>query len=87
MSPVLQIMQGSLNIGAAVTQTGLIDYLLGSSSSQQLSNGNNGLIKHGMTALAQTNGDKSESQLYGGSVGVYTALAHHLQRIAGNQVC
>ena len=86
MSPVLQIMQGSLSIGAAVTQTGLIDYLLGFSSSQHHSNGN-GLIKHGMTALAQTNGDRSKSQLHGGSVGVYTALAHHLQRIAGNQVC
>ena len=53
-------------MGAAVTQSTLIDYLLEAASKQV------------------TNGDKEGQS--GGASGVYTALANHLQRIAGNQV-
>ncbi|KAL0029788.1 hypothetical protein WJX77_000034 [Trebouxia sp. C0004] len=61
-----------LFIGAAVTQSTLIDYLLEAASKPLKQR------KH------QTNSDKERQG--GGASGVYTALAHHLQRIAGNQV-
>jgi len=67
-------LQEGLFIGAAVTQATLIDYLLevGSKSHKKGS---------------KTNGTQVEKDdLHGGTTGVYKALAHHLQRIAGNPV-
>lgn len=72
-----------------MTQTALIDYLLEASQEQQKSKGGN-IIQHGLTSLAQTpangGGPAAKTGPKGGSSGVYTALAQHLQRIAGNQV-
>jgi len=68
----LHCLQEGLFIGAAVTQSTLIDYLLEAASNPLKKR------KH------QTNSDKEGRS--GGASGVYTALAHHLQRIAGNQV-
>ena len=59
-------------MGAAVTQSTLIDYLLEAAS------------KPLKQRRHQTKGDKEGQS--GGASGVYTALANHLQRIAGNQV-
>lgn len=69
---LLHCLQEGLFIGAAVTQSTLIDYLLEAASKPLKQR------KH------QSNGDKGGCS--GGVSGVYTALAHHLQRIAGNQV-
>ena len=73
-----------------MTQTALIDYLLEASQHQQTQSNGGNIIKHGLASLAQTtaNGDSPGATAgpKGGSPGVYTALAHHLQRIAGNQV-
>lgn len=72
VSPVLQ---EGLFIGAAVTQASLIDYLLEASSAANKKNGH------------ETNGDNGHLEKpQGGMPSVYTALAHHLQRIAGNPV-
>lgn len=81
----VHIMQGSLNIGAAVTQTALIDYLLDPGTGQHSRNGDS-VIEQGMAALSHNEGNGKGPCPHGGTSGVYTALAHHLQRIAGNQV-
>ena len=65
-------------IGAAVTQSILIDYLLDAASKPLKQH------KHQTNGNKETNGDKEGRS--GGVSGVYTALVHHLQRIAGNQV-
>lgn len=67
------VFQEGLFIGAAVTQASLIDYLLEASSAAQR--------KHGSS---RDNGHVEGPQ--GGVPGVYSALAHHLQRVAGNPV-
>lgn len=69
------MLQEGLFIGAAVTQGTLVDYLLEAGSKAQKKR------KH------STNGDNGHMDgPHGGASGVYTALAHHLQRIAGNPV-
>ena len=69
------VLQEGLFIGAAVTQASLIDYLLDASSAASK--------KH----RHETNGGNGHVVgPQGGMPGVYTALAHHLQRIAGNPV-
>lgn len=74
MAP-LAVLQEGLFIGASVTQASLIDYLLETSSAAHKKNGH------------ETNGDDGHVEVArGGMPGVYTALAHHLQRIAGNPV-
>jgi len=67
-----------LFIGAAVTQSTLIDYLLEAAAKPLKQH------KHQTNSNKEINGDKEGPS--GGVSGVYTALAHHLQRIAGNQV-
>ena len=68
-------LQEGLFIGAAVTQATLIDYLLSAGSKAQHQD------------KPQTNGTKASKNVpQTGTIGVYTALAHHLQRIAGNPV-
>ena len=74
------MLQEGLFIGAAVTQASLIDYLLDASSAasekhQHQTNGHNGHLDNG-----------HHEKPGGGLPSVYTALAHHLQRIAGNPV-
>ena len=74
------VLQEGLFIGAAATQASLIDYLLDASSAaskkhQHQTNGHNGHLDNGHHEKPQ-----------GGMASVYTALAHHLQRIAGNPV-
>ena len=69
------MLQEGLFIGTAVTQASLIDYLLEASSAAHRED------RH------ESNGDNGhERAAQGGMPGVYTALAHHLQRIAGNPV-
>ena len=71
----LTVLQEGLFIGAAVTQASLIDYLLEASSAAHK--------KH----KPEINGaDGRLEGPQGGMPGVYTVLAHHLQRIAGNPV-
>ena len=71
----LAVLQEGLFIGAAVTQASLIDYLLDASSATHRTN------EH------EAHGDNEHVEApQGGMPGVYTALAHHLQRIAGNPV-
>lgn len=69
------VLQEGLCIGAAVTQASLIDYLLEASSAVHKKH------RHGSS---QDNGHLEGPQ--GGVPGVYSSLAHHLQRIAGNPV-
>lgn len=69
------VMQEGLFIGAAVTQASVIDYLLEASSAAHKKH------SHGSS---RNNGHVEGPQ--GGVAGVYLALAHHLQRIAGNPV-
>ncbi len=76
--PLVHCLQEGLFIGAAVTQSTLIDYLLEAASKPLKQH------KHQTNGNKETNGDKEGRS--GGVTGVYTALAHHLQRIAGNQV-
>ena len=69
------VMQEGLFIGTAVTQASLIDYLLEASSAAH---------KKHRHESSRDSGHVDGPQ--GGVPGVYSALAHHLQRIAGNPV-
>lgn len=69
------VLQEGLFIGAAVTQARLIDYLLEASCEA-----------HKKHKPATKGSNQQVAGAQGGVSGVYTALAHHLQRIAGNSV-